>query len=311
MVIDEIDTEPVEYMGEQCADAIFGTCMEYMAGTGNDVRDITATPEGQALFAQMLDNIFLGLGNSFFDLATYGQHPLIYQSASNNWWNTQMQTEEEWAEFIDQQTGIAIKGHVTLMDELQAEGHEHFNVQIKDSEVDGDKFVGDPVELFERAQAAARTRFRTIIRRRRQDMTVAFLVTPGIFDAYKKYILTTYDKIPDAFRYFLRRENGTIEPVDGALYWDGKLIVSWDELAEFDEMIGTTQHRIVGTVTGNMTVAREVDSLAQFDGMGVRVVQWLDAPWKGQTFMDSNFRIGTAIADHEFMVMGSHVTTPA
>lgn len=308
--IDEINTEPVEYMGEQCADAIYGTCLEYMAGAGNAVRDITATPEGQALFAQMLDNIFLGLGNSFYDLATYGQHPLIYDSATNSWWNQEAQTEEDWADFIDQQTGIAVKGHVTLMDEVQAEGYNHFNIQIKDSEVSGTKYVGDPIELFKRVEAGATLKMRTILRRRRQDMQVVYLVSPGIFDAYKDYILHTYDKIDESFRYFITRANGMIEPVDGVLRYDGKLVVSWDELAEFDELVGTTQHRIVATVTGNMLVAQEVENISQFDGLGLRVVQRLDAPYKGQTFMDTNFRLGTAIADTDFMAMGSHVVTP-
>src|SRR5690606_31205744 len=91
---------PVEYNGELCPDALWDSCWELILGTGNQVRDITATPEGRALFAEMLRLTYVGLGNSIYDLGWFGQHPAIEDADDND---TYTVSEEEWEDFKDQQ----------------------------------------------------------------------------------------------------------------------------------------------------------------------------------------------------------------
>lgn len=307
--VDEILTDPIEYMGEQCSDAVFGDCLEWVLGTGNDVRDITSTPEGQALFAAMLDRIFLGLGNSFFDILTFGQHQLITDSNTNNWYNKEVQTDDEWDDYVDQQvTGLSnLKGHITIIDEsLEA----HHNVEIFPDEVSGEDFIGDVVDLFKRVEKNATKRMKTIQKRRRGDLRTVRLVSPGIFSALEDHITATYNTIPAEYAYFLLRNNGDREPIDGIINYKGTPVVCWDELAEFDEVTGTTTHRVTDTVTGNFVVPHDVADMAQFDGMGLRIEHSLRLKDKGATYMSTNLKVGTGIAEPDFVTNASLTLTP-
>lgn len=310
---DEVDVTPIEAMMEHCPDALYGQCWERILGTGNQIRDILATAEGRRLFALMLENIFLGMGNSIYDIVDYGQHPLIYQSATNDWWNKQNQDLEEWNEFINQQTAIGIKGHTTLMDEYASKGAEHFNIQIYDNEVseDGQKFIGTAEDLFKRVVEGARPNFKRIIRRRRPDLNTIIKVTPSIYDKYEEELIAKWVNIPEVFQYSINRGNGNIEPLDGVLKWKGNWIVSDDSTEEMDSQLGVKTHRITATVEKNFVVAHDVQNVDQYNGVGLRINQLLPAPWKGKTFMDTNLKLGTAIADTDFVSTGKFVTTPA
>lgn len=310
---DEITTAAIEVNAEQCPDVVFGTCLEYVLGTGNDIRDITATEEGRALFNQMVENIFLGIGNSIFALIDTGKHPLIYSSATNGWYNQDNTTAEEWDDYIDQQTGIDVKGHLTIIDQLKSEGKAHFNTQITNDEVDGDKYIGQvtgPDGLLARNIKNGHANLKRVGRYRKANMPVAHLVTEGVFDKAVEEINAKWDKIPEYYQYAVDRGNGRLEPMDGVLRYNGQLIIYNDEWGMFDEQIGVTTHRCVTTVPRNMAVASDVDNLRQFQGAGLRINQRLAAPYKGQVYMDTNFKVGCSIADHTFMANASHVTTP-
>ena len=73
----EVETCPIEVNMEQCPDGLWGDCMEMLFGTGNDVRDLRGTPEGEALFQQFLRQVFIGIGNSFFMYTAFSNHPMI------------------------------------------------------------------------------------------------------------------------------------------------------------------------------------------------------------------------------------------
>ena len=182
--IEEIKTEPVEYMGEQCPDFLMGECLEYVLGTGNDVRDINGTPESRALFSQALDNVFLALGNSFYDVATFGQHPLISDSNTNGWWDQDNNTLDEWEDYLDQQLGIEVKGHMTLIDESTL---PNLSVEIKASEVSGEDFDASAFDTVKaRVDKAASNKLRMISKRRRGDLRVVNLVTTSILRCFTR-----------------------------------------------------------------------------------------------------------------------------
>jgi len=304
---DEITVEAVEYMGEQCSDAFMGECLEAVLGTGNQVRDIFATPEGAQLFQLALGNIFEGLGNSFYDLVTFGMDSLITSADSGNWWDTASVSTEEWDNFVDQQMGIGVKGHIPLIEQAKADGLAHFNVTIDAGDVSGDQYTGasnDVTVLFDNVIAAAPNKLR-ILRKRRGTPGVVMLVSVGIFDAYKDYIVANFNTIPDVYQFFL---NG--EAVPGILRYDGTPVVCMDEWKEYDEMIGVNTHRVVLTAVRNMVVAHDVPAIDQFGGIGMRIEQSQELKNKGIVHMYTNFRVGAGIADTDFMVNASRILTP-
>lgn len=304
---DEIIVEAIEYMGEQCSDAFMGECLEAVLGTGNQVRDIFATPEGAQLFQLAIGNIFEGLGNSFYDVVTFGMDSLITSSDTGNWWDTANVSTEDWDNFVDQQLGIGVKGHIPLIEQAKADGLAHFNVAIDAGDVSGDQYTGannDVTVLFDNVIAAAPSKLR-ILRKRRGNPGVVMLVSVGIFDAYKDYIVANFNTIPDVYQFFL---NG--EAVPGILRYDGTPVVCMDEWKEYDEMIGVNTHRVVLTAVRNMVVAHDIPAIDQFGGIGMRIEQSQELKNKGIVRMYTNFRVGAGIADTDFMVNASRILTP-
>lgn len=305
MTPETIDTYPVEYMGEQCTDAFVGDCLEYVLGTGNDVRDIFATPEGRALFGEAINGLYLGLGNSFYDLVSYAGDSVITSSDTGQWWSNNV-TTEEWNDFVDQQMGVTgLVGHIPLIEAAKSDGLSNFNVEIPSGDVSGDDYIGsDVTTLFESVKDAAPSKFKVALKRR-QSVQAVMLVSQGIFDAYKQHIITTWNTIPEAYEMFIEGE-----VVKGVLMWDGIPVVCADEWTLFDETVGVNTHRVVLTALGNMAIAHDVVPLSQFNGMGMRIEQSTRLKDKGVVYMNTTFRVGTAIADTDFMVNASRILTP-
>lgn len=301
----EVDTVPVEYMGEQCADSLIGSCLEKLLATGPDVWDLSATPESRALLAQMVQSIYLGLGNSFFDLSWFGMWPVISSADTGTWWDTGTTTDAEWADFVDQMTGINLKGFITLIEEEKTAGTTHFSVDISGNVTD-DVYDGSDITAdFDLVIAAATPKFRNLINRRRTDIGVVMLVHPAEFDAYKSYIKTTYNAIPEG--YYMMIDG---EPVRGVLMYDDIPVIRVDEWKDMDDMLGINTHRILLTSTRNLAIAYDVAGIDQFGGIGLRIEQDMRLRNKGLTDMYTTFRMGTAIADTDFMVNASVVLTP-
>ena len=68
---------------------------------------------------KILKQVYIGLGNSFFELAWWGQHPLI-DSAETNGWYAVSRSEEDYL------TKQACRW-MTMIDDLKAKG-EHLNL---------------------------------------------------------------------------------------------------------------------------------------------------------------------------------------
>lgn len=304
----EIQTFEVEYMGEQCSDQLIGNCLNRVLGTGNDVYDIFATPEGRSMFDLALNNIFLGLGNSLYDLVTFGGDSTITDSNTNFWWNTSTseETTEDWANFLDQMTGTGITGFIPLIEEAKADGLAHFNIEIPEADVNGDEYIGtDVTALFDECIGAAKPVFRVALKQR-SSFGAAILVSKSIFDAYKNWLIATYTHIPEAYSLLL---NGELQR--GVLMYDGLPVICMDEWTEFDETVGVNTHRVVVTALRNLVIAHDIIQLDQFGGIGMRIEQSPVLKDKGITYMHTAFRVGAAIADTDFMVNASLIVTPA
>jgi hypothetical protein len=305
----DIPISPVEYDGAQCPDVFWDGCLEAIFGPGNQVKDLTSTPEARAILADVLAKLYTSLGNSTYDVLHYGGHPIIADSRANGWFNV---SNEEFADFEDQQ-GLGVAGLYTTVDALKSQtGLEHFNVEIFTADVDGEKYVGDPIDLFERCINAAPIEMEQLATRNAtNNIPLIIKVTKGIFNAYKKYLITEFNAIPESYLLQTTSVDGRTTRVPNVLMYDGHYVVADHDQKLFDTVVGVTTHRCMVLTPGIFGIAHDVESLAgQYDGMGMQIVQKLDPEYKGKFFMTTTFQLGTGIIDPGFMTNASLILTP-
>jgi len=315
MNISSVSLCPIEYNGEQCPDVFWGDCLEKIFGTGNQVRDFFATPEGTTIFGELVSQIYLGLGNSFYDLAWYGQHPLITDADTNGWYTS---NDRDWADYIDQQE--ACGGFMTIVDNLKAQGETNYGVPILATEIssDGTTFIGTATDVFDRVIEAQPYTMKMAAKRStgRQDLKGVLLVHPKIFNKYKKELQAEWKQIPEMFHFYYSGEfcekMGCSEKgsVPGVLMYDGYKVVCMDEWENFDTQTGTITYRVMMVTPGVFGMGYDVPQLNQFGGLGMRMVQHLDAPWQGKIYMDTTFKLGMTIIDKDYVVNASKTLTP-
>lgn len=301
----KIKPDPVEYNGSECPDAFYGSCFESIFGVGNGVRDLFGTPESKAMMQELIEKINLGLGNSLFELASFGDHDLIDDATTNGWFTPDI---NEWDDYVDQQK--ATTGWYTRIDYLKdVDGLENFNVQIAVGETDGSQFVGDPEDLFRRLAMQAKGKLAIIVKQKKfRGYAPIILVTDGIYNAYEEKLINKFPAIPESYQFYLNGQTRDLMP--GVLKWNGYWIVRDDAQTIFDDITGTITHRAVLTVPGNFGLVTDIPDLDQFDGIGLQITQHLDAPWKGKVFFDTTFKVATAILNTDLMINASLTLTP-
>jgi len=310
--IDSFDTAPIEYNGEQCPDVWYESCLERLLGPGNAKRDISGTPEGAALLAQLISRIYSGMHDSIYNLLTFGNHPVITQSDTNNWYVAST-GQDEWNDYKDQQLIPEVGGHITVLDSLATvDGLPQMNVSLPASEVQGSKFIGDVIGLFNRMVEAASSDFKVMIDSVRPEETPILLVTSGIFNAYRDYLIATYNGIINGYQLLVQGEDNIHRPIKGVLLWDGIPVVRTNAWSRFDTTVGVTTHRAVLTAPGNFGVAFDTAEVVngQSTGVGMRITQRVLPPYQGKVYMDTTFRTGSSIIDPDFATMASLVLTP-
>lgn len=307
--IEEIDTCAIEYNGEQCPDALYDDCFEMLFGGGNDVRDILGTPEGGVLFANLLREVNIGIGNSFSEIINFANHPDI---ATYNTSGEYAVSEDEWDDYYDQQMSISCGGIVTILDGLATAGASNYNYQIPSADIDANgDYTGDIIDLFKAVIAKADPKLLVMIRsgvmvngaRRFPIMKV----TRQLYNAYKDYLLTTFSANPQTYRYQLMMNDGEILTMPDALEYEGMAVIPWDESESFDSILGSKKHRIAIFAPGNIGIAVNVPGIRMFEGIGLRMIQRLEAPYQGKIFMDTTLRVGTGLGDTALAVYGRSV----
>jgi hypothetical protein len=314
MRTDTFPTCPVEYDGEQCPDVFYGTCFERLFAPGNGVRDFAGTAEGQALLAQLLRRIYLGLGNSFFDLYNFANHPLITQANTAAFYNVSV---EEWEDYMDQMMSGDCGGLITLLDELAAQGVANLALDIPNADINETTgaFTGDIIDLFETLREAAPAELKAAIE---NGMVMEsgvlrypiILATNAEFNAYREYIRGLAGTNELAYRYMLEGADGTTSLMRNVLVYDNMPVVRWEANSAFDAITGAQSHRVAIVLPTNFGVLHDVDDLMMFDGMGLVVQQSTELQNKGKVFMSTTFRWGAGIADPDFVVMASNVLHP-
>jgi len=312
MNIEEFPTCPVEFDGEECPDVFYGTCFERLFAPGNGVRDLAGTAEGQALLAQMLRKLYQGLGNSFFDLYNFANHPLIEQANTAAFYNVGI---EEWEDYVDQMLSGNCGGLITLIDELAAKGQAGYDLDISTVNPGTGAFTGNIINLIEDLKAAAGAELTTAIESGMvmpdgQTRYPVILLTTAEFNAYKAYIRNLAGTNEMAYRYMLEGTDGTTKLMRNVLVYDNMPVVRWDACVGFDAITGAQSHRAAIVAPGVFGVLHDVSDLAQWEGMGLVVEQSTRVQDKGKIFMTTTFRWGAGLADPNFMVMASNILHP-
>lgn len=327
--VDEFPTCPDEVNMEICPDAWWNDCYEQLYGSGNKVRDMLGTPQGAQMMQMLLSVAYEGVGNSFSQQFHFANHPFIEAANTEGFYNKDDGTgtdELAWADYYDQQTGIDCAGIITIIDALANEGVDGYNIEIPDSDIDDvtNEYTGDIIALFNLLISRTKGAFSKWITNgaRVRGVTAAqnslyratngkvfpiILCTAPEFQAYEDYLVATFGQIPAIYQFFLTGTDGTGILMPGVLRYKGMAVVKWDEVGTFDSIVGTTSHRVAIAAPGVFGVAYDIEDLAMYRGMGMRITQKLEPPYQGKIFMDTTFRWGAGLIDKDFMVMASNI----
>lgn len=315
--VEEYTVSPVKYQGEFCVDTYWGTCFEALLGVGNDINELTATPESRAILMEFVNAIYDSLSDSVWNLAWYAGHPLIEEANTAGTYNLE---DEEWDGFVSQQN-IGTGGWLTLLDAFKDEGRPNYNVQIGDAEVatNGD-YVGDVGRaggLFERMRKGSSRAMRTLMGKATKRVSgigqnkPIFLVTEDIFRAYETELQTDWANIPETMYYHLNGEYcaklGCVgnELVEGVLKWHGHLVVNMEEWSWFFNAVGVEGHVALLAYPGVLGMATDVAQLDQTGGLGMLIEQKRDLDSLGKIQMATNFDIGMGITQPDLLTYAS------
>lgn len=314
---DVFDTCPVEYMGEECPDALWGDCLEGIFGTANnnDVRNLQATAETQGFLQLLLDNVYTGLGNSFSALYNFANSSIITTSDTSALYLNNGTSPESWAAYKAQQMDSGTcAGIVTILDGLKSQGVPQFNVNIPTTDIsaNGD-YTGDIADLIAQLEKNAKPVLKTMIKNGYRIGTryvrPILLLTDALFRALEDFLISTGANAGVSWDYTLMREDPKMSPMPGVLKYKGMYAVRWDECGTFDAITGVESHRATIVAPGGFGMAYDVDSipLSQFDGFGLVVTQQLAAPFLGKMYMHTTFRWGAAVVDMDYVVSASTI----
>ena len=313
--ISEFPTCPVEYDGEQCPDVFYGTCFERLFAPGS-LTPLTESAEAQQVLGQMLERIYLGLGNSFYSLYNFANHPIIEQV---NTTGTYAVDTVEWADYYGQQMSGECGGLITQLDALKEDDfyNQYYNLVIATGsegiDLTTDKYVGDITELFEALVDAASPELKIAINRGvnvdGRMLKPVILVTTAEFNAYKKYIKDMAPNNELAYRYMIEMSDGTTRLSKNVMEWEGLPVITWEANTEFDAITGVKSHRAAIVTPGSWGVLSNVEDVSNrlFSGVGLVVQQSTQLNDKGKVFMSTTFRWGAAIADPKMAVMASRI----
>ena len=310
MNVESFPTCPIEFDAEQCPDAFYGTCFEKLFATGNGVKDFYSTPEIQAVLAMMLRRVFQGLGNGFFDLYNFANHPMIDLANTGTFYKVSV---KEWEDYVDQMMSGDCGGLITQLDELAARNTPGYTMEVPVN--NAGEFTGSFIDLVEDLKVEASADMQVAIESG-MDMNgrlvyPIIMATPEIFNQYKAYIRSLAGTNELAYRYQIEGVDGVTPLMRNVLMYDNMPVIRWDAHVPFDKITGAKSHRIAIVTPGVFGVLHDVDQLNQWDGMGLIMEQSQMLKDKGKIYMTTTLRWGAAIADPNFVVMASNILTPA
>jgi hypothetical protein len=304
---------PLEFQAEQCPDVFIGTCFEEFFGrTEKEKESFFSTEQGRALFNEMLELIFVAIGNSYYDVNTWGQNGLITYANDNA---TYTAKPDVWLNYTKQQGIIA--GHMTLLDKLKQEGFDNMNVAVEDYEIsdDGKSFIGNAQLFMDRLIAAQNDEMLTMAENGNKVGIIE--LDPRIWDKYEAELMLKYDQLPAMLQYFyngkfcesLGCDSGSA--VQGVLRYKGYPVIRRRDWSRFNTLTGTNTFRGTLTAPGNYGISYDVLPQDQFGGFGLELEQSTAMKDRGLVYMTTRFRTGTGIIEPTFTVNASRTIITA
>jgi hypothetical protein len=300
------------HQSELCPGALWGSCWEKLLGPGNGKNDLESTREGAIILREVLYELYRTIGNDYYDVTYFANHPTINRSQEMDYWLHTGIDAKEWADFYAQQTATSCGGLMTMAEDLKLKGYDHYNVEIDPADVNGASYTGDATALFDKL-ITARTAKLKGWSRRSGDPSIArpvISVTSGIFNRYKEQLRTSFNGIPQGMQLYMQGEQGISMPMIGILQYDGYWILEREDWASIDALTGITSHVAMMSAPGVLGIASDVSPLEQYQGMGLNVVRRLGPPYMGMTFFDNTFKLGTSILNHNFVTYASLFIEP-
>lgn len=295
-----IETAPIKVQMQQCVDAWWTAAMEKFLGTGRQIRDLLATEKGRKMFAFIINRVFDSIRNSQSNLAWWGKHAEIDAATLGGYFTGD---PAAWADFVEQQN--IVKGFHTLVAEGAATTPQ-WDVDIAGGDVSGNKFTGGAnsvVSYFEDLYDASTGELQAAYDA--EPMSTPFFVSNSIWQAYKNYLISTYGNIGESY-YLL---------VDGApnreiLMYDGHPVVAMREWEEANRLMGINSHLAYLAYAGVFGIAHDVASIDERSGIGLDITTWDIMPYKGQTFISTDFKEGFGVLDKDLLSRAHITLTP-
>lgn len=294
-----IPLENFEYDGEECPDAEWGDCLEQLFAPGLGKEDYYSTPEAQALITELVEKVYVGLGNSFFDSITWGNHPLIDASDAASAYTI---SAADWTDF--KKNHSIASGHMAIVDGLKAQGLPQYNVSIDPANTSGTKYSGNVITLFESLEAAMPTELKAF-RRSNPTMPLIMSVTSGIFEKYRKELIAQHNGITEGYLLQIQGPDGVASRAPGVLMYNGMAVVERLDWDLFYDTVGYVGHRAMIHAPGVLGLGFDINPVSGYDGMGMIVSQRLRPPYKGKLYMHTLFKAGAAVVDDKYIVNAS------
>lgn len=304
--ISTIASQPWKMQAEACPDLLWNSCIEKILGVGVDITDFFSTPEGTALVNEMLYQINLSLGNSYFMMNNFGQHPTIAEVDAEGSWVT-TNSAKKWNRFKNNQKPIA--GFYTLVDAL-AETEDHLNVEVTNAMLSADKmkFVGDARKFVDNIIAAAPYEFSLM-----NENMVMMGQSPIIKLSYSIWerlneqnnLGCFCDANETALNLLFNGTDAKYGLGVNVLRYRGYWIVKDHAQRQFDAVTNTVTHRGLLVYNGNFGLAHDTVALDQYGGIGMRIYQDLTPKGGGMLYMDTYGRVANAIINKNLLAGGS------
>ena len=300
----EILTHAKQIQHEICADAFWDSCWERLMGVGVDVHSLVATPEGRAIFDQLVKIAYEMSAESLKMYLWYAGHPTIEDV------NTAGTSPKPliWDQFYEMAMDTEnVAGFITLLDHFRAEGlkgHDKDLISAADDVTADYQYKGDIVALLEG------------LRNNGGSTDLGKMMKYGMFNgprpiiklsaplwvAYQEWLSTSTPYTNFGYLLQTRGDDGIGgNSLDMGLY-KNMPVVPWYEVDEFDSIAGTKSFRAAIFYPGSLGVAADVDALPSTNQRsagqwGLTMTRWDIQPYKGKTMLDGYFRVGTAIQD--------------
>lgn len=300
-----------EVNGEQCTDEFDKGVARLVLDSGQRSLIFGNTPELNAVEQAMIIMIQRGLTNNLFQNVWFSDP--AFNTVSDNWGTADLGhlSPEQRAKLT---TTLGLQNGLwdEIVDYVTADQVAY--VDTNDGTSGGNMLTpANVTTLFEemllQADLTLRQWGNSITDQSQKPM---FLVQPGLFRAYKRYLQSLGQE--PAYQLLI---NGTAVP--NVLMWDGYMVVAMPEWDMFDHKTGrmhaTTRRsrhqRAILTVPRNFTIGVNMENVSGFPGSGLLVQQSTDIIYKGKKWMYYSFGMGASFAHEKLLVAAynSDITT--